>query len=1374
MGLDTATLNATVNPEVTPVTDCHFEYVDDADFQVDGFAGAQTIPCDSDPAPAPRPSRSRAEITGLTPGATYHFRIVATAGETSTGQERSFTTTPIAITSPATGTDHHTNATLNGHIDPSGDTVTDCYFDWGTDTSYGNTADCVEGDDFEAAADVSAFVNGLTPGQTVHFRLHLNTTGHGEVVGADASFTPPSGQSPTLTLQGPSALTGTTATLGALVDPEGLAITVCQFEYASEAQFQTDQFASASTVPCDPDPGSGSGSVAVQAELSGLDPGIQYHFRITAENSAGSSTTPAQTFTAKGPRILETHVSGVSDTAATLNATVNPAGVLTTYHFEYGPTSAYGSSTENVSIGGISDRKAKAEIGGLAPATTYHFRIVAGNEDATSFGADTTFTTAGNTDSCPNAALRQGVGFSLPDCRAYEQATPADKQGGNAQRALTVTQAASSGDRITFADPGGLPGPGGASTPPIYVASRGADGWSSANLLPASAAGFSAGITGWSEDLGGSLAFAFTGGGSRDLYLRDTVTGVQQKLVTASSPTTDFDWLAAFAADPSHALVESPATYAPGGIAGGANLYEVEDGVVTLADRIPAGDATHCDDVGGPACIPAPQGAFAGPYQWTEGNLDVGGARKTFYTQNTLSRDGSRVTFTTKGDGRLYIRENGRETTLVSASQRSTADPNGTGRPAAWLGSTPSGSHTFFTSTEALTDDATPIPTWGIGRANLDGSSPAQSFVPANAVAVAVDSAHVYWADPTGHRIGRANLDGTGVEPSFIAGLNNPQSVAVDGSFLYWGDDGNGKHAGGTIGRANLDGSSADTDFITGVSAPHGLAVNATHVYWIDGQIFDPLGDDGGFIGRANLDGTGVNPEFITGPEIVQSTQARGLAVDADHIYWNQVSNGNIGRANLDGSGAKFSWLHVLGGGEFTGGIAVDGEHVYWGINGGVARAEIDGSSPEFKFVPATDVQGIAVDAGHVYWANHLRDAHGDLYSYDADSGDLTDLTADPAAGPRGADVVGFLGASEDGSIAYFAANGVLAPGGAPGNCRAGGSACDVYVSDHGQIRKVTRMEDGTDNWLPAYVTSAGLSRTSRVSANGTLLLTSDEPLTGYDNLETDGLDCSEAQPGSGTNRCREIYRYDPAADQLSCVSCRPDGLRPAGDATLVSEGEAFGAQPAYTFLTRNVSADGNRVFFETSDSLVAGDVNGGAACPSIVLPNGSLSHQGCIDVYEWEADGTGTCNSSAQNGGCLYLLSSGTGSEKRKDDSYYGDSSVSGDDVFIFTSHQLVSQDQDQLVDAYDVRVAGGLASQHQPPPPPCDVNAGACERAGTSPPGQPGAGTGAIQGQGDPHPRRCPANKVRRGGRCVRKHKHHKRKHHQRRTHGKRGTGK
>ena len=162
------------------------------------------------------------------------------------------------------------------------------------------------------------------------------------------------------------------------------------------------------------------------------------------------------------------------------------------------------------------------------------------------------------------------------------------------------------------------------------------------------------------------------------------------------------------------------------------------------------------------------------------------------------------------------------------------------------------------------------------------------------------------------------------------------------------------------------------------------------------------------------------------------------------------------------------------------------------------------------------------------------------------------------------------------------------------------------------------------------------------------------------------------------------------------------------------------------------------------------------------------------MDVYEWEADGTGSCRSRAQNGGCLYLLSSGTGSEQRKDDSYYGDSSVSGDDVFIFTSHQLVPQDQDQLVDAYDVRVGGGLASQHQSPPPPCDVNAGACEQAGTSPPTEPGAGSGAIQGQGNPRPRRCPPNKVKRGGRCVRKHKHHKAKHHQRRAHGNRGAGK
>ena len=132
-----------------------------------------------------------AGLSNLSTGTTYHFRISATnEGGTANGRAASFSTPTVAVTDPATGTDHHTDATLHGHIEPHGETITNCQFDWGSTTAYGNTLDCAEGDSFTEPTAVSAFINGLTPGEAVHYRLHLTTAAQGEALGGDRVFAP--------------------------------------------------------------------------------------------------------------------------------------------------------------------------------------------------------------------------------------------------------------------------------------------------------------------------------------------------------------------------------------------------------------------------------------------------------------------------------------------------------------------------------------------------------------------------------------------------------------------------------------------------------------------------------------------------------------------------------------------------------------------------------------------------------------------------------------------------------------------------------------------------------------------------------------------------------------------------------------------------------------------------------------------------------------------------------------------------------------------------------------------------------------------------------------------------------------------------------
>jgi hypothetical protein len=95
------------------------------------------------------------------------------------------------------------------------------------------------------------------------------------------------------------------------------------------------------------------------------------------------------------PPIVSTGAAtAVTTTSATLHGTVNPDNLPTTYHFQYGTTTAYGHSTPSLSAGSdYAVHAVAAAISGLAPGTTYHFRIVATNATGTSVGVDRTFTT---------------------------------------------------------------------------------------------------------------------------------------------------------------------------------------------------------------------------------------------------------------------------------------------------------------------------------------------------------------------------------------------------------------------------------------------------------------------------------------------------------------------------------------------------------------------------------------------------------------------------------------------------------------------------------------------------------------------------------------------------------------------------------------------------------------------------------------------------------------------------------------------------------------------------------------------------------------------------------------------------------------------
>ncbi len=126
-----------------------------------------------------------------------------------------------------------------------------------------------------------------------------------------------------------------------------------------------------------------TGNVAPQRTITGTATALDGVAGLLVADTPTAATLPA---------------AGLSQTTATLAATVGPHGVPTSYHFEYGTTTAYGSSTATVNAGaGPGPQAAFASIAGLSAATTYHYRVVATSSAGTVLGSDATFTTVGLT-----------------------------------------------------------------------------------------------------------------------------------------------------------------------------------------------------------------------------------------------------------------------------------------------------------------------------------------------------------------------------------------------------------------------------------------------------------------------------------------------------------------------------------------------------------------------------------------------------------------------------------------------------------------------------------------------------------------------------------------------------------------------------------------------------------------------------------------------------------------------------------------------------------------------------------------------------------------------------------------------------------------
>lgn len=417
------------------------------------------------------------------------------------------------------------------------------------------------------------------------------------------------------------------------------------------------------------------------ADIAGLGPNLTYEVRAVASNSQTTHVTdPAKVTTTAVPPTTETGgATDVTETSAVLNGTINPVGLQTTYHFDYGTTTAYGSripaGIEAVAGGGRDTKIFSRTITGLTPGTTYHFRLVATNSVGTSEGADRTFTTV--------------VPGGIPP-RGYEQVTPVDKEGRPTIPRLGF-QAAPGGGAVSYSSKSGT-----FSSPAIsrFVSIRGSSDWDSGigtdPPLNAGAGGF---------------------------------------LIIATLGVSD---------DFTHALVVSSRALAPGAVENGANLYMTEIGSdeyeLVAATNAPGafnsftGSKQTGKFLGGapdyswvvfacaaPLLPGAPNDAI---YRWSksgglealsvlpDGDIARGVRGSAAVVYDTMSADGSRNYFTAFGSSEegVFLREDGGPAKAVSVSHV----PGGptANQPALLLGVDEDGRYAFLTSAAKLTGDA--------------------------------------------------------------------------------------------------------------------------------------------------------------------------------------------------------------------------------------------------------------------------------------------------------------------------------------------------------------------------------------------------------------------------------------------------------------------------------------------------------------------------------------------------------------------------------------------------------------------------------------------------------------------------------------------
>jgi phosphodiesterase/alkaline phosphatase D-like protein len=150
--------------------------------------------------------------------------------------------------------------------------------------------------------------------------------------------------------------------------------------------------------------GSGYTSIPTPGFITGLKANTLYYYRLSAKNSIGTVNGSTLTFqtnntapvVGKAPTTRTNAATTIARSTAVINGQVNPNGSPTSYWFEYGTDTNFGSVTQFLATNsGTTFMTVAASISGLEPGMKYYFRLNGQNQYGTVNGATMSFTTVG-------------------------------------------------------------------------------------------------------------------------------------------------------------------------------------------------------------------------------------------------------------------------------------------------------------------------------------------------------------------------------------------------------------------------------------------------------------------------------------------------------------------------------------------------------------------------------------------------------------------------------------------------------------------------------------------------------------------------------------------------------------------------------------------------------------------------------------------------------------------------------------------------------------------------------------------------------------------------------------------------------------------